>query len=175
MKFNICVAVPITSGDLERNELIMQKVIDENPEFVELRFDYIEDIRQITPLFVKNLLELIGSQTQTIFTFRDFSEGGQIELGNIERLKIIKLLIEAHPQYYDIEMNSDRETLRSVINMARENDVRLIYSFHDFEKTPPYDEGVKLIEKFKRFLVSLKYKKKDVGIFNLYQHLTKQV
>ena len=36
MKYNICVAVPITSGDLERNEIIMQKVIDENPEFVEL-------------------------------------------------------------------------------------------------------------------------------------------
>ena len=154
MKFNICVAVPITSGDLERNELIMHEVLDENPEFVELRFDYIEDIRQITPLFVKNLLELIGSQTQTIFTFRDFSEGGQIELGNVERLKIIKLLIEAHPQFYDIEMNNDRETLRSVIKLARENDVKLIYSFHDFEKTPSYDEGVRCIEKFKDELVN---------------------
>ena len=154
MKFNICVAVPITSGVLEQNEEVLKNILDENPEFVELRFDYIEDIQQITPIFVKSLLDLIKSQTKIIFTFRDFSEGGQIELGKSERLKIIQLLIEAHPQYYDIEMINDRETLQSVINMARENDVKLIYSFHDFEKTPSYDEGVNLIEKFKEELVN---------------------
>ena len=154
MKFNICVAVPITSGGLERNGEVLKKILDENPEFVELRFDYIEDIQQITPTFVKSLLDLIESQTKAIFTFRDFSEGGQIELSKSERLKIIQLLIEAHPQYYDIEMKNDRETLQSVINMARENNVKLIYSFHDFEKTPSYDEGVKIIEKFKEELVN---------------------
>ena len=154
MKFNICVAVPITSGVLERNEEVLKNVLDENPEFVELRFDYIEDIQQITPTLLKNLLDLIESQTKAIFTFRDFSEGGQIELGKSERLKVIQLLIEAHPQYYDIEMKNDRETLQSVINMARENNVKLIYSFHDFEKTPTYDEGVKLIEKFKEDLLN---------------------
>jgi len=90
MKFNICVAVPITSGDLERNEEVLKNVLDENPEFVELRFDYIEDIQQITPIFVKSLLDLIESQTKAIFTFRDFSEGGQIELAISERLKIIQ-------------------------------------------------------------------------------------
>lgn len=154
MKFNICVAVPITSGDLERNKEVLKNILDENPEFVELRFDYIENIQQITPSFVKNLLDLIKSQTKPIFTFRDFSEGGQIELGKSERLKIIQLLIEAHPQYYDIEMKNDRETLQSVINMARENNVKLIYSFHDFEKTPSYDEGFNIIEKFKEELVN---------------------
>jgi len=154
MKFNICVAIPITTGDLEINKSVMKKVLDENPEFIELRFDYIEDIQQITPTLLKNLLDLINSQTQAIFTFRDFAEGGQIELGNSERLKVIKLLIEAHPQYYDIEMNSERETLRSVIDLARENNVKLIYSFHDFEKTPNYAEGVKLIEKLKEDLVN---------------------
>jgi len=154
MKFNICVAVPITSGGLERTQEVLKKVLDENPEFVELRFDYIEDIQQITPIFVKSLLDLIESQTKAIFTFRDFSEGGQIELAISERLKIIQLLIEAHPQYYDIEMKNDRETLQSVINMARENNVKLIYSFHDFEKTPSYEEGVKIIEKFKEELVN---------------------
>ncbi len=154
MKFNICVAAPITSGGLEQNEEVLKKILDENPEFVELRFDYIEDIQLITPTFVKNLLDLIGSQVQTIFTFREFSEGGQIELGKSERLKIIQLLIEAHPQYYDIEMKNDRETLQTVINLARENDVKLLYSFHDFEKTPLYEEGVKIIEKFKEELVN---------------------
>ena len=154
MKFNVCVAIPITSGDLERNEEVLKKVLDENPEFVELRFDYIEDIQQITPTCLKSLLNLIGSQAQTIFTFREFSEGGELELGKVEHLKVIKLLIEAHPQYYDIEMNNDRETLRTVINMARENDVKLIYSFHDFEKTPSYDEALKIIEKFKEELVN---------------------
>ena len=154
MKFNICVAAPITSGGLEQNEEVLKKILDENPEFVELRFDYIEDIQLITPTFVKNLLDLIGSQVQTIFTFREFSEGGQIELGKSQRFKIIQLLIEAHPQYYDIEMKNDRETLQTVINLARENDVKLIYSFHDFEKTPIYDEGVKIIEKFKEELVN---------------------
>jgi len=38
--------------------------------------------------------------------------------------------------------------------MARKNSVKLIYSSHDFEKTPSYDEGVKIIEKFKEELVN---------------------
>ena len=154
MKFNICVAVPIKSGDLKQNETRIKQIVKENPEFIEFRFDYIKDIQRITPTFLKDLLNLIKPNISSIFTFRDSSEGGQIEVVQSERLKIITLLIEAQPQYLDIEMNTDRETLRKIINLANNNNVKLIFSYHNFEKTPVYEDGFNIIEKFKEKLLN---------------------
>jgi len=153
MKYNICVAFPIKSGDLKEIDPIIKNIINENPEFIEFRFDYIEDLQKITPLFLKDLLNLIKSEIRSIFTFRDFSEGGQIDLIQSERLKIIKLLIEAQPHYIDIEMSTDKDTLKEIVKFASENNVKLIFSYHNFKKTPTFEEGLSVVKEFKDALL----------------------
>jgi 3-dehydroquinate dehydratase type I len=58
------------------------------------------------------------------------------------------LIIESKPEYLDIEINSTDKILGEVIPLASNNKVRLIYSFHDFEKTPNYTEASKILENF---------------------------
>ncbi|MFX1296109.1 MAG: type I 3-dehydroquinate dehydratase [Promethearchaeota archaeon] len=149
MKYNICVAIPIKSGNLEENKEIIGKVLESKPDLIEFRFDYIDDISQLTPDFFKNLLNLISSDILSIFTFRDPAEGGQCVLNEAEHLTIIKLLIEAQPEYLDIEMNTEIEKLREIINFANENKVKLIFSYHDFEKTPSFEVASNIFESFK--------------------------
>ena len=154
MKFNICVAIPIKSSDFNENEILIKKILEENPDFIELRFDYIDDIQKITEVFVKKLLNLIQPNIPAIVTFRDYSEGGQIKIDNEERLKILKLLIKSQPEYFDIEMNSSKFILEEMIFLAIQNKVNLIFSYHNFKETPAYEEGFTIIDSFMNKLIS---------------------
>lgn len=154
MKPNICVALPIKSGNVKEKNEIIKKVLESKPDLIEFRFDYIEEISQLTPDFVKGLLNLIKPDVMSIFTFRDPSEGGQCAINQAERLKIINLLIEAHPDYLDIEMNTEIEHLSEIINLANKNEVKLIFSYHDFEKTPSFEAASEIFEGFKDKLLT---------------------
>ena len=154
MRFNICVAIPIKSGDFKQNEILINTVLKENPDFIELRFDYIDNLQYINENFVKKLLNLIQPNIPAIFTFRDYSEGGQIKISNEERLKILKILVQAQPEYFDIEMNSAQFTLEELIFLAIQNKVNLIFSHHNFKKTPTYEEGFNIIDSFMNKLIS---------------------
>jgi 3-dehydroquinate dehydratase type I len=154
MKFNICIAIPIKSSDFDQNEILIKNVLKEKPDFIELRFDYIDDIQKITDEFVNKLLKLLQPNISVIFTLRDFSEGGQINLSNEERLRILKILIKAQPKYLDIEMNSAKSILEKIIFLADQNNVNLIFSYHNFKETTTYEEGFNIIESFMNKLVT---------------------
>ncbi|MFX0042187.1 MAG: type I 3-dehydroquinate dehydratase [Candidatus Hodarchaeota archaeon] len=154
MKSNICVAIPIKTNNYDENSLLIKKVLDEKPDFIELRFDFINDVENLTRELGSSLLNLVPPNISTIFTFRNNSEGGQIKLDKKERLKIIENLLEAQPGFIDIEMNSDKEVLNHVINLAIKNKVNLIFSYHDFEKTSSYKEALELILRFEDKLIN---------------------
>jgi len=153
MKYNICVPIAIKSGDIEAIKLTIKKILDVKPELIEFRFDYIDDIVNLSPFFLKDLLVSIPKSVFSIFTFRASSEGGQIDIGLSERLKIINMLIEAKPSYFDIEMRTDLEVLRNIINLTNSHGVKLIFSYHDFDKTPSYEKVLNIFENFKETLL----------------------
>ncbi|MHA1294650.1 MAG: type I 3-dehydroquinate dehydratase [Promethearchaeota archaeon] len=148
MSFRICAALPIKSGNLKENEKIIENVLKENPDIIELRLDYIDNVNNLTEKFLKQLLNLIQPNIPVILTFRNYIEGGQMQIDSNKRIDIIKLLIRAKPNYLDIEMNTDAKFLREIINLAQQNQITLIFSFHDFEKTPSFEECAKIINSF---------------------------
>ena len=150
----ICVALPIKSGSVKENNTMVKKALKSKPDLIEFRFDYIKEISQLTPDFIKVSLNLIKPDVLSIFTFRDPSEGGQCAISQTERLKIINLLIKAQPDYLDIEMNTKIEYLSEIINLADKNRVKLIFSYHDFEKTPSFEAASDIFESFKAKLLS---------------------
>ena len=148
MKYKICVAIPIKSADLNLIKQILETALDCNPDLIELRFDYINEINLITNSFLKGILSLIPTKIPRIFTFRRKQEGGQYDLSVHERLLVLKRLIEVKPDYLDIEINSESEVLNYIIDLAYYNEVKLIFSYHNFDKSLSYDETVEILTRF---------------------------
>ena len=148
MNYNICIAIRVKSAILSEIKPILDKVIKKKPNFIELRFDYIDNVQSLSLDFVKDLLNIINHKIPVIFTFRDSSEGGQANISQKERFKILKMFIEAKPEYIDIEMNTNENFLYEFIQLASQNGVKIICSYHNFEKTIKFDETIKLIQNF---------------------------
>jgi 3-dehydroquinate dehydratase-1 len=148
MKFKICVAIPIKSENLNLNKRIIENTLDKSPDLIEFRFDYINDTNFITHSFLKELISIIPPKILKIFTFRKKQEGGQYNLNKNERLDVLSRLIEIKPDYLDVEINSESEVLKYLINLAYDNNVQLIFSYHDFENSINYEETAEILTKF---------------------------
>jgi len=148
MKFKICIAIPIKSDDLNINKKIIESALDKNPDLIEFRFDYINEAELITHSLLKELMSTLPPKIPIIFTFRRKQEGGQYDLSRNERLDVLRHLIEVKPDYLDIEINSESEILKVVIDLAYDNKVNLIFSYHDFEKSVTYEETAEILNKF---------------------------
>jgi 3-dehydroquinate dehydratase-1 len=164
MKYKICIAIPIKSDDLNTNRQLVETTLEKKPDLIEFRFDYINEVNFITVSFLTELLSYITPKIPIIFTFRRIQERGQYNLNKDERLQILKLLVEAKPNYLDLEMKSDIKILKIITNLAYKNNVDLIFSFHDFEDTPTYEEIITLLDELKDKLVHECYV--DLGKIN---------
>jgi 3-dehydroquinate dehydratase type I len=148
MTFNICVPTQIKSVNLDEISASINNAVRLNPTIIEFRFDYIDDVQNLNAESVKDLLGLVPRKIPVIFTFRTFKEGGKMKMDEKDRIKIIKKLIEARPYYLDIEMNTEREIIIEIVNLALQNKVNVIFSYHDFEKTPAYEIAYNNIQNF---------------------------
>jgi len=155
MKYKICIAIPVKSGDIDVNKKIVEIALKNNPDLIEFRFDYIEDIKFLTDSFLKGTLDYIPSKIPTIFTFRRNQEGGKYNLSTSERLEVLKRLIEAKPEYLDIEINSELNCLKNLIELAYNNKVKLVFSYHNFKKSITFDETAKLLTNFNNKLKNI--------------------
>ncbi len=152
MKYNICVPIPVKSVNISDIAPTIKNIINLNPNIIELRFDYLSDVQKITKDLIINLINRIQPKIPVICTLRDFSEGGQVKIDIDERIQILKLIIESKPVYVDIEINSVDTILSEIIPFASNNKVGLIFSYHDFEKTPSYIEASNILENFMKKL-----------------------
>lgn len=126
---NIKICVPVTGQNLDdflENLNKIEKVCD----FVELRVDYIENLKLED-------VEVIAREVkmESIFTCRKKEEGGKFEGSEKERLKIIEKAMYKNFDHVDIELSSVDQ-----INLSeKDNQTKIICSHHDFNKTPAYE------------------------------------
>lgn len=140
MNDRICISIPIISVKPSDNLKIIKKALKGDPDCIELRFDYINDLTAINQRFLSPLVELIKSSCLCIFTFRSFLEGGKIEIEEAMRIDILKELIKSKPDYLDIEMETEEFILSQIIGLAIDKKVNFLFSYHDFYKTAPLNE-----------------------------------
>lgn len=161
---NICLAIPIKSDNYKDIKLIIKEGIKSGSNFIEFRFDYIKNDDLLTTNVLRNLRDLIPAKICSIFTLRHHSEGGKLEISEDRREKIILRLIEAKPDYIDIEMNSNRSLLEKIKEISDYNNVMFIFSSHDFIKTPNFDDSISKVDKFERLLLDeLKFNVKTIN------------
>jgi len=170
MKFNLCIPIPIKYTSIKEVKPIIDKAIKSKPNLIELRYDYISNIKTLSVDFVKALLNIIHPHAAVIFTLRDSAEGGLLKIHQKERFKILKMFIEAKPDYLDIEMNTDTNMLEEIVNLALQNEVKLIFSYHNFENTMTFDESIQLVQNFNKKLtqeLSLNLKKLEDNVYKI--------
>ncbi|MFW9951861.1 MAG: type I 3-dehydroquinate dehydratase [Candidatus Thorarchaeota archaeon] len=162
MNDKICVAIPIKTSNLEEIRLLINTALEYDPEFIEFRYDYIPNVEDLTATFIEQIKAFIQRNAYSIFTFRHESEGGKIRIDDSLRFKILKMLIEQQPDYFDIEMNSNNEQLSEVINLCYMNKVNLILSHHNFVSTPSLEQAKEIVFKFEERVVKNKLDEFDI-------------
>lgn len=153
MNSSICISIPIKSNDLGEVQILVNEALTFNPLAIELRFDYIKKKDYITKDFAIKLKDLLENKHLSIFTLRDKSEGGKLKIQKSERIELIKMLIQARPDFFDIELNTDLETLNSVISLSFMEKVNLIFSYHNLKETLDYESSKNIILNFEEKIV----------------------
>ncbi len=146
---NICIPVPVVTNEIHQLNKKIDEILKLGPNIIEFRLDYIKDIESLTLNFLKELLNLIGVKIPVILTFRKFSEGGKLDIIDKKRFDIINQVINLSPTYVDIEMDNDDEFLQNAIKKASNKNVKIIFSYHNFDKTPDYETVIEILSKFK--------------------------
>jgi 3-dehydroquinate dehydratase-1 len=170
---NFCVSVPIAHDDLDVLDEILQHVIKENPDLIEFRLDYISDIKLLNKNFIKKLISIIPSKIKTILTFRDISEGGMLIVEEDSRVYLLKQMIKAKPNYVDLELRVELDKLNLLFDMTQEEKVGVILSYHDFEKTPTYNDAYHLVSTYHQKISKENVSDKDKNENLIYKFIFK--
>jgi len=126
-------------------------------DIVEIRLDYLKEFEGI-----EKLKEI---RKPLIATCMPKWEGGKFKGSEDERISILQDSIK-FSDYISIELRTKADLRNKIINEARENSVRVIVSYHDFEKTPDEEEILEILKNEKEAggdIVKIAFMPKDYG------------
>lgn len=143
-KPKICVPVVETT-----TEKIIQQIQElQNCDLIELRIDFYENIHDLKQ--VHELLLQVRQQTNLplLLTYRSLKEGGHIQLNDQEHLSLVQTACQSGCiDIVDIELESGNMLVYQLVEIAHQNHVKVLMSYHDFEKTPAVMEMKERLEK----------------------------
>ncbi len=120
-------------------------------DIVEWRADWYEDVFSFEG--VRSVLESLREILQEkpiLFTFRTAKEGGEKAIDDMTYIALNKAVAESgEADLLDVELFSGEAVVADIINTAHENQVKVIASNHDFEKTPSKEEIVSRLQKMR--------------------------
>ncbi len=121
-------------------------------DLIELRIDYYENVENFDKIY--ELLQKIRKvyNKTLLFTFRTKDEGGMFDMNDEKYFSLNQFIIESGLiDLIDIELFSNEEKILETIIIAKKNDVKVIMSNHDFNKTPSKKEIVKRLIKMQEY------------------------
>ena len=137
----VCVSIGATNLDELTSKI--SKTIKYNPDFLEIRIDYLSEINII------NLKKILNQQIKnSVITLKSKKEGGLYKGNEKQKVNLIYELITLSPKFIDVEL----ETLiknESLISKAKEYNTKILASWHDFKSTPNHKKLKEIIEKAK--------------------------
>ena len=124
-----------------------------NTDLIEWRidfFDQVEDAEKLVETAKK--LRQVMSEMPLLTTFRTHFEGGVKKLSEEEYFDICRVLIkEKATDLLDLELFRKTSKLKEIIAEAHENNIYIIMSNHDFDKTPATSELERRLTLMKTF------------------------
>jgi 3-dehydroquinate dehydratase-1 len=146
----ICVPLTGITDYQVLNDLKTLKFFDY--DLVELRIDYYENVEDFSKVI--DLLKKIRKNytKPLLFTFRTKDEGGMHEMSEEKYFSLNQHIIESGLiDLVDIELLRNEELIKGTISLAKNKDVKVIMSNHDFSKTPSKEEIVSRLVKMQEY------------------------
>ncbi len=143
------ICVPMVGESL--SELLEEAnyLKDLDVDIVEWRVDFFEyatDIEKVKQA-LKEIREVLNSKP-IIFTFRSKKEGGQKEVSAEFYVELNKTAVETKLiDIIDVELFNEEKDVKTLIEAAHLNDIAVIISNHDFDKTPAKEEIIARLRK----------------------------
>ncbi|MHA1731400.1 MAG: type I 3-dehydroquinate dehydratase [Promethearchaeota archaeon] len=140
----ICLAIRVVdeASALRGVEVAKNMGVD----LVELRWDYCEVFSEI------DLSKFLDLGIPTIFTYRARDEGGfDVIIEEQDRRDLLFKFVSTGADYVDVEISTGEEFIHEIDELASKTGTKLIFSWHDFEKTPSEQElwgKVELLESY---------------------------
>lgn len=124
-----------------------------NADLIEWRIDFFDQVEDAEKLVetAKKLRQVMG-EMPLLTTFRTHFEGGVKKLSEEDYFDICRVLIkEKVTDLLDLELFRKTSELKKVIAEAHENNIYIIMSNHDFDKTPATSELERRLTLMKTF------------------------
>lgn len=121
-------------------------------DLIEFRVDFYDKVDNFS-MVVDMLKKIRFSVNKPIlFTYRTKKEGGAHEMSEENYSILNSIAIESgFIDIIDIEFFSTKEVINKLISLAKQHNVKVIMSNHDFNKTPSKDELVNRLVKMQQY------------------------
>ena len=151
------ICVPIVGKTREEIVKAAEEIRTLPVDVVEWRADWYEEIFEAdVVLDVLQELRRILGELPLLFTFRTKKEGGEKEIDEKNYRTLNQLAAESGlADLIDVEVFSGDEVVNDLVRTAHENEVKVIGSNHDFEKTPEKEEIIRRLCRMQELDVDL--------------------
>jgi 3-dehydroquinate dehydratase-1 len=133
------VCAPLVGRTREKLLTEVAAVAAKKPDILEWRVDFFEgigDSAQVVDLAMR--IKQAAAGIPVLFTRRSSREGGEkIALAEEQVISLYRAVCASgQVDMVDYEMSNDPAQVDQVCNMAHDHKVKLVLSFHDFQRTP---------------------------------------
>lgn len=142
------ICVPIVERNRETILSYAEKALDKKPDLLELRMDWFEGMSNVQTVvsLLKDLRDVIGD-TVLLFTIRTANEGGEADISVQDYEVLCQRACESGCiDLIDVEAFVQEGLLERICEIAHQNNVYVVASNHDFEKTPKEQELVRRLQ-----------------------------
>ena len=145
------ICVPIVGRSVDEILNQANQILYSPADIVEWRVDYFrrsDDIKAVLSALRKLTERLEGRPL--LFTFRTAEEGGEKDISRRSYLALYEaVMASGYVDLADIEYNLGEEVTGPLTSLARSSGTAVVFSYHDFRKTPSEGEIIRRLNTMK--------------------------
>ena len=144
------ICVSIAAYDIEQLKRQINQAFNYGADYVEIRFDFLNLSDMDQAMSIANTIN-----KKAVYTLRAPNEGGRFKGSISERIALLKKLSNSKPMLLDVELNTIKYNTY-LADYLKEQNISLLISWHDFEKTPPDAELTKVLYEMRTYSQNIK-------------------
>lgn len=144
------ICVSIAAHDLEQLKRQINQAFNYGADYVEIRFDFLNLSEMAQAMSISNMIN-----KKAVYTLRAPDEGGHFKGSTAQRIAWLKKLAASKPMLLDVELNTIKCNT-CLMDYLKAQNVSLLISWHDFEKTPQDAELKRLLYEMRTYSQNIK-------------------